>query len=642
MKALKWMAQVPRSNSQTSKLPSPLWFILALPSLVVFIAWPLSGLCLELISGFRHGQPGQGANVTGFVYSNFNANSGGRRMSRGSYIDARVLGHGAVYTPQDFDRSQSEFLQKVPVVLPNTESVKEIFLTAQGDTPIEGKAWGLLLHYDCKVADKLSDLNLLKDRKSSTEVWGNRLVIPGLTQTRLSRAVDEKSPCVDFSTFPLGPHTGLPDSDPTPLPLPSPAPESNDSDLPTLYYKRQAKYKSYRLNDNQTFVEISKEPSGDANGLWDEKNLKWSLNLDAVIETAYQSWPPPTPSEDEPPCGYPKSPRNPPTSYCHHHMHGNTADEYPGIQHMRTFEVLLWQRLDDVRRAGIDRTIIDVHDTIDRPIRELDGEYIDFYERNLTAIGVSCTSSSSVGSADIDGQRSTYSNLERSDTPMSARRNDCAKRFGAETLACTLDISKDGWLNWLFDSIGLPSPLDMSEGGDPEFICQDTMVNAQLELLQADKLRKVLLQAYSTYAIKLMYNDGRDFIAINGTRLKSHVPGLTAFVAGTVIESGVMPATVPVALFGLWALISSGLCLVYGFRRRWSVILDRHTVFRLGVDLQDSYRVKLQRHSTVAEIEECSALHEIPGFVSDVDFNADVGRIGLVEGKAARKDKFYN
>ncbi|KAF1357278.1 hypothetical protein EJ07DRAFT_167746 [Lizonia empirigonia] len=493
---LKWVMQVRKVHNQRSKLPSRLWFILALPSLVVFMAWPLSGLCLEMTSGFLHGKPGQGANVTGFVYYNFNANPGGRRLSRGSYIDAHVLGHGAVYAPQGFNRSQSEFLQKIPVVLPNTEGVKEIFLTAQGETPIEGKAWGLLLQYDCKVVAELSDLDLLKERRSSMD------------------------------------------------------------------------YISYRLNDNQTFVEISKEPRGSLKGVWDSDNLKWSLNLDAVIETAYESWPLQTPSEQEPPCGFLNEFENPPTSYCYHNMHGNTTEEYPGIGQTKKFE-------------------------------------------NMTAIGVSCHSSSSVGSADIDGLRSTYSNFEQSDTPIPARRDDCAKRFGAETLVCTLDISKDGWLKWLFDSIGLPSPLDASaREGD---VIGNMRFNAQLEYLQADNLRKVLLQAYSTYAIKLMYNDGRDFIGINGTRLKSHVPDITAFVAGTVIEPGIMPASVPIALFGLWALISSGLCLVYRFRRRCSAILDGHTVFRLGAGLQETYRAKLQRHSTIAEIEEFAALHEIPG-----------------------------
>lgn len=259
---------------------------------------------------------------------------------------------------------------------------------------------------------------------------------------------------------------------------------------------------------------------------------------------------------------------------------------------------------------------------------------------------MSCSSSSSVGSAVIDGVRSTYSNFERTDTPVPARHDHCARRLGAETLACTLNVGTDGWLQWLFDSIGLPVPRDAwTEGNqgkpDPESIMGNMRSNAQPEYLQADQLRQVLLQSFSAYAIRLMYNQGRDFIGLNNTRLKAHFPDITAFASGTIIEPGVMPAIVPVALFGLWALISSGLCLFYGFRRRWSATLDGHTVFRLGVELPETYRTKLQRHDTISEIEECTALHELPGFVSDMDFNEDVGRIGLMEGKPARKDKFY-
>jgi hypothetical protein len=644
IKALNWVVQLRRARNQPSTLPSRLWFVLALPSLVVFVAWPLSGLCLEMTSGFLHGKPGQGANVTGFVQPTFNANTGGRRPSRGSYIDARVLGHGAVYTPEGFDRSQSKFLEQVPVVLPNTESVKEIFLTAQGETPIEGKAWGLLLHYDCKVVDKLSELTLLKDRKSSVEVWGTKSILPQFAKLKLSRTVDDDFP-VDkpaITDFPLGPTDSLvpdPTSSFTSSLIPSTSPRSDCVKCARFDYVKQVNYDSYRLHNNNTLVEISKEPQGSFNGQFKVDLLKWSLNLDAVIETAYESLPPQMASEQEPPCGYINEMDNPPTSYCYHDMDGAVAEKYPGIEDRRVFEVLLWQRLDNLANAQADQTII--NKTILRSIESLYGEYVDYLEQNLTAIGATCTSSSSVGSADIDGVRSTYSNFKRTDTPIPSRRDDCAKRFGAETLACTLEINKEGWVKWLFDSVGLPSPLDTSAKGDAGDIMGNMRSNAQLEYLQADQLQKVLLQAYSTYAIKLMYNDGRDFIGINSARLKSHVPDITAFVSGTVIGRGVMPAIIPVVLFGLWAFISSGLCLVYGFRRRWSAILDGHTVFKLGVHLHETYRAKLQQHSTITEIEDCHALHEIPGFVSDVGFDSNVGSIGLMEGKAARKDKLY-
>lgn len=68
-------------------------------------------------------------------------------------------------------------------------------------------------------------------------------------------------------------------------------------------------------------------------------------------------------------------------------------------------------------------------------------------------------------------------------------------------------------------------------------------------------------------------------------------------------------------------------------------------MFRLGVELKDIYKAKLQQYSTLAEIEECTTLHEVPGFLGDVDHSNPEGMIGLVNGQMdevfARKKKFY-
>lgn len=685
MKAIKWTIQVRRGKTR-SRRPGRLWFVLALPSVVVFTAWPLSGLCLEMTSGFMRDSSGEIPTVTGFVWSDFNAIPGGRSPSKKPSSDTRVPGFGAIYTPQGFDRSSTSFLNNLPAILPNNEDVAQIFLTAQSESPIEGKAWGLQVQYECSIVTRKSDLRLLSGRKSAMEVWESTSVIPSFAWVGEVNTWEENLQ----NPPPTPTHTGLEYTGPedtaalssiladlTPSDvslLLAPYPTPNDEEItkrqfPVLSFpassptptpgsagavdyddKNRIRYKSYRINDNTTLVEVRKEPQGLLNGLWDLKEDKWSLNLDAVMETAYETLLMPNTKPVENPCTYQdrqegdiRATNNAPTGYCYYNMDHDRAQNNSKMEQSRVFEVLLWQGLGSGTREGFNASLY--NSTIDHLIPELEGEYTSDRFGPLKAVGVTCTSSSSVGTADVNGLSATFSNFVRSDTPIPNRRGECARRLGAETLACTLRLQEREWLKWLFDSVGAPLPIDEISASDPTLIEDGWRSNAQLAYLQASQLRQSLLQTFSSYAIKLMYNDGRDFVGPDGGRLKKDNGNVTSFVAGTVITRNVIPASVPIALFGIWAFISSGVCLVYGFRRRWSAILDGHTVFRLGVELKDGHKAKLQQHSTLAEIDECIALHEVPGFVGDVDHSNHAGRIGLVDGRTdevfAKKKRFY-
>ena len=346
-------------------------------------------------------------------------------------------------------------------------------------------------------------------------------------------------------------------------------------------------------------MEVRKEPRAQWNGAINVGGEAGILNMDAVIETAYESWPAPYGPGSENPCHLSSdTSHNPATSYCYYNEN-TAANSYPGIERRRVFEILLWQSIQAQEGWGNSQFNASLYNlTIDDNITELYGEYMGLNVNStfdddpelekpgegLTAIGVSCTSSSSVGTADIDGVRSTYSNFVKTDSPIPARKGDCVRRFGAETLACTLDVNSTGTLQWLFDSIGAPPPIDMS---DPDNLIGngDWGENAQLVYLQASQLRQSLLQAFSNYAIRLMYNDGRDFIAADGSRVRTSNPNVTAFVPGRVITLGVMPPGIPIALFAFWALITSTLCFLYRTRPCWSATLDTDTVTKVGVEL---------------------------------------------------------
>lgn len=114
---------------------------------------------------------------------------------------------------------------------------------------------------------------------------------------------------------------------------------------------------------------------------------------------------------------------------CYLNMFNNETGDYPGIHQEQIFELGLWQRL----RKGylyetplrydfsIDHTVKGYNATYD--VRDFRGLSEDDYNASeplpMTAIGVQCRASSSLGSADINDIKSTYSNFQRTDTPMS-------------------------------------------------------------------------------------------------------------------------------------------------------------------------------------------------------------------------------
>lgn len=590
LKMINWIAQKPKFGAQR-KFPGRLWFVLAVPSILIFIAWPLSGLCLETTQGFLHGKRVVGSNVTGFAYTNFNERLGpdvftGADVAWRNAMDARIPGQGIVYTPERFDRSQHTFLNKVPTVLPKDEGIPRMFMTAQAETPIEGKAWGLLLHYDCTIVDKLSEMAILKDRQPASR--------NGILNATLGM-------------------------------------------------------KNYNLQNNNSRI-IVQNQTDPLRGLW-------ASNIHAVVETAYELWPNKSVTDRL----LEASPQaiSTETTNCYFNKNGSQTGDYPGINQERVFEMLLWQKVYNTS-YGIGAPP-QYNLSIDHNITELYGayDYRDFaynipknktasYPRQpMTAIGLQCKSGSSVGTADIDGVRSTYSNFQRTDTPINVQRNRCANRFGAETAASmvpghinpgTID---NEWLSTLFTSTAAPPPFYASYTDNPDDVDAGTGYLLQLNYLQASQLRQSVLRAYAAYAVQLMYNGGQGFTARDGSHVTFLDPNITSFVPGTVIKQGVMSAGLPVALFSFWTLMSTSLCIVYGFRRRWSAILDGHTLFRLGVSLKASHRQAIQETSSAADVEECHILNNVPGLVGDMDPDSNVGRIALVMDSVADKRKLY-
>lgn len=593
MKALKWAIQMRRAGAQRSH-PGRLWFVLALPSILVFVAWPLSGLCLETTNGFLHGTRGKGATVTGFSYATFNERNTedayqGAGITWLNALDARIPGQGIVYTSEGFDRSKHPFLEKVPVVLPQDDGVDRIFLTAQAETPIEGSAWGLLSQYNCSIVQDIFELSILKDRKPSSD---NSIF--NATQGRRSYYVQGNSSMVTVQN------------------------QTNPSG-------------GFRTNNIYVVAEMAQQ-------IWPSKDATTRL-LASSPNAAFSE-----------------------TGRCYFNKNDSITGKYPDIDQERIFEIVLWQQL--FNSSYGDAVGPQYNLTLDHNITELYGAYdyrdfqynlpanttATFPRQPMTAIGLQCKSSSSVGIADINGVRSTYSNFVQTDTPINLQRSRCAERFGAETLGSMIPkpppfsnpySTQDDWLNSFFTSTAAPPPFYASYTDDPDSVDVGTGYMVRLGYLQASQLRQSMLRAYAAYAVQLMYNGGQGFTARDGSQVTLLNPNITSFVAGTVIKQGAMPASVPLALFSLWAIVGTTLCLSYGCRKRWSDILDGHTLFRIGVNLAASDKEKIEMYSSAEEVEACLALNEVPALVGDAAPNDAVGRIGLVRTSVAAKDKLY-
>jgi hypothetical protein len=587
MKTINWSWKMNTGGGQL-KLPAALWFILALPSIFVFTAYPLSGLTMEMTQGYLQGKIiGGGPTVTGFSYANFNERNmddaiGGARITWKNALDARIPGHGALYTPKEYDRSRNPHLRKLPTLLPKDDGVNRIFLSAQAENPIEGESWGLLLQYNCSIIDRAEDLRVLNTRNASAYRLGS------------------------FGET------------------------------------------SYQTKDSSIQITVKNQTNG----------VNWVQNMFGVMELGSELWPNKTGLQrlrtQDPNYIFTKN------TGCYFNEAENATGDYPGIEQEQVFEVLLWQQLDKSSYLGDIGQAPQYNFSIDHNITSLYGAYslrdrsviqgLDLPTENTTtqsplqpmsAIGVRCKASSSVGTADIDGVSSSYSNFIRTDTLINNQTQRCAGRFSAQLPYSIMPKAGEEWLSTLFTSTAAPPPFYAP------YTTDDTDVDAaagfllQLNYLQPEQLRQSMLRAYAAHAVQLMYNGGQGFTSGDGSHIGFQNPNVTEFVPGTVITRGVMPVEIPIVLFIAWALVASVLGIMYGFRRRWSATLDGYTMFRLGADLPGDVKRRFADYSNTLEVDECHGLNGVPGLVGDSKPEMWLGRIGLVNDSFATKGKMY-
>ena len=150
-----------------------LWCLLTLASVLPFIAFPLSGLVFEISDGYiSNGKNplvlGLNATTLNQIYTTVSGSAA--EMAWRSGAEPIVPGFGVVYTSEDIDRTEHSTLERVPNSLPLTKPIPDMFLAPQADVPVSGEAWGLRAKYDCSVVRKASEFTILTQKSESTIV----------------------------------------------------------------------------------------------------------------------------------------------------------------------------------------------------------------------------------------------------------------------------------------------------------------------------------------------------------------------------------------------------------------------------------------------------------------------------------------
>ncbi|KAK3317083.1 hypothetical protein B0H66DRAFT_562759 [Apodospora peruviana] len=188
-------------------------------------------------------------------------------------------------------------------------------------------------------------------------------------------------------------------------------------------------------------------------------------------------------------------------------------------------------------------------------------------------IGIRCVASSDVGFADLNGVTSSFSNFERVG-PKHNLSTGSTYFWGALRFGRTAEKILDGqyYQHYLSGDLAGAVPTSSEDTGRyAEYVTPEAL------------LRSVNL-AYALDASNLMYD------LRSGLNNEWENPNLTITREGKILSAaslvpGVAMGNFVLALFCVWAALSAGLGLVYGFRKRPADKVDGYVMLRKGADM---------------------------------------------------------
>ena len=185
-------------------------------------------------------------------------------------------------------------------------------------------------------------------------------------------------------------------------------------------------------------------------------------------------------------------------------------------------------------------------------------------------IGVRCVVSSGLGTAVLDGVTSTFRDFRRSDPEHNPS-------WGVYGFGYTAGEMLQGQFYQHYTSSGL-------SGRQP-----GNFFPRYLQFINAESLLRSVNLAYAMDAFDLIYG------VTSGFKSEWAKPELTSSREGKILSvASLIPGRAVgdfvLALLCLWAALSAGLGLWYGFRRRPADRLDGYTMLRKGADMADELK----------------------------------------------------
>ncbi|RYP15257.1 hypothetical protein DL765_005832 [Monosporascus sp. GIB2] len=510
-----------------------LWCLLALLSVLPFIAFPLSGLVFEISDG--HIGTSAHAFVIGRNMTTFNAKAIADNSAKHAWqigLSPTIPGFGVVYTPPGVSRTEHSCLERVPNTLPLTKSIPDMFLAPQADVPVSGKAWGLRVKYDCSIVRTASEFTILSEKPVSMVSSIESHVVTLQTPSGYWIDIFNSSRTPDSVNMWSYSEMGM--SIPTATSASYNA--SGGYDVPTdISQSMVLEYALWQLQFR---------------GYYDDgKIFPFNSTLGPVIEGMGSPF---FMSENKT-------------------LVGN--DTFFKIRGGENFTVLE----SGGSLATLTASITDLRDFFDPRLLtnyRVDAPYNKYPEPVLDVaapIGVRCVVSSSAGMATLDGVTSTFSDFERVDP-------DHITGGGAGIFGPTTQRFLSGTKFSDFYRVS-HLPREVPHGSLWRY---QGYVNSQA------LLRSVLL-AYGVDALGLMYGITSGFEAgwVN-TNLTSSREGKILGIASLI--PGHETGYLVLALLCLWSGLSVALGIVYGFRKRSSDKLDGYSMFRRGAGMSEDLK----------------------------------------------------